>query len=106
MVSSAAFKEFGFSKYFDVKDYGKLFYYPIPTSSPLYEHYLDMVYTTPSIDIIHDAAKLADVDVVYFIVNKYWARSREIVYQKKKIADSWTALDEGEVYIFKFILDK
>lgn len=106
MVSSAALQEFGFSKYYEIDEYGKLFYYPIPTSSPLYRYYLDMVYTTPSIDIIKDAGNFAEVNNVYFVINKYWAKSREIISQTKKIADSWTALDEGNIYVFKFILDR
>lgn len=101
-VSVAALKEFGFKTYYPTKDHGELFYYPIPTSSPMYQFYVDMVYKMPSQQIINDAAEFINIDTVYFVVNKYWARSREIINLAKKQADYWTALDNDSIYIFKY----
>lgn len=101
-VSVAALQEFGFKKYFKTDTQGELFYYPIPTSAPTYQFYLDMVYKMPSQHIINDAANLVGVETVYFVINKYWARSREIITAAKKQADHWSALDDGQVYVFRY----
>lgn len=101
-VSAAAIKEFGFKKYIETEKYGKLFYYPIPTSSPLYQYYLDMVYEIPQKKSIIEAAELMNAKTVYFVVNSYWARSREIIEQAKKDATHWTSLDDEKIYVFRY----
>lgn len=101
-VSVAALQEFGFKKYFKTDTSEELFYYPIPTSSPLYNYYLDMVYNMPSQETINEAANRVGVQDVYFVINKYWARSREIITFAKKQAESWSALDDDQVYVFRY----
>lgn len=95
-VSAAGLQEFGFKKY-----YNNLFYYPIPTSSPLYDIYLKMVYNKPSLDLIQQAADLTDVKRIYFVINDYWLDSQKIVAQASKLADAEKNIHD-RVWIFEF----
>ncbi|MDP2708448.1 MAG: hypothetical protein Q8O93_00125 [bacterium] len=101
-TSAAALKRFGFKKYYGGADGRPIFYYPIPTSSPLYQHYLDMVYKKPSRETMSAAMDLAGVKEGYFILNKYWRASKKIIDEAKLSADSWQTAGEGEVYVFKY----
>lgn len=56
-VSAAALSQFGFKQYYD----DNIFYYPIPTSSPLYQYYLDMVYQQPNRATMEAAMNLVNV---------------------------------------------
>ncbi len=98
-VSAAALKNFGFNKYFS----HNIFYYPIPTSSPLYNHYLEMVYDRPSKDNIKKAMDLININEAYFVLNKYWWAFPKILEEAKLEADSYTSFGEGEVYVFKYL---
>jgi hypothetical protein len=98
-VGAAAVKQFGFKKY-----YGRdqLFYYPIPTSSPLYQSYLDMVYKKPSRETMNAAMSLAGVKDGYFVLNKYWWGFKKILDEAKLSADNYQEIDNGEVFVFKY----
>ncbi|MDO8667546.1 MAG: hypothetical protein Q7K35_00410 [bacterium] len=98
-VGAAALNQFGFKKYYGN---GQLFYYPIPTSSPLYQSYLDMVYKKPDRETIFRALDLAGVNEGYFVLNKYWWAFKKILDEAKLSADSWQEIDNGEVYVFKY----
>jgi len=65
-VSAAALSQFGFKKYYQ----DNIFYYPIPTSSPLYQYYLNMVYKAPTKKTMDEAMDLVDVNEAYFVLNK------------------------------------
>ncbi|MDA3839785.1 MAG: hypothetical protein PF572_01730 [Patescibacteria group bacterium] len=97
-VSAAALKNFGFNKYFS----GGIFYYPIPTSSPLYNYYLDMVYDRPSKENALKAMNLLNINEVYFVLNKYWWAFPKILDEAKIEADSYKSFGDGEVYVFKY----
>ncbi|MFH0955603.1 MAG: hypothetical protein V1801_00065 [Candidatus Falkowbacteria bacterium] len=98
-VGAAALSQFGFKKYYGPN---QLFYYPIPTSSPLYQYYLDMVYKKPSRETMSAAMDLAGVNESYFVLNKYWWAFTKILDEAKLRASSWQAIDNGEVFIFKY----
>ncbi|MDD4901037.1 MAG: hypothetical protein PHS62_02915 [Patescibacteria group bacterium] len=98
-VSAASLSQFGFKKYYGD---GRLFYYPIPTSSPLYQSYLDMVYKKPSRETMQQAMNLAGVNEGYFVLNKYWWAFKKILDQAKLSADSWQEFDNGAVFVFKY----
>ncbi|MBI2458937.1 MAG: hypothetical protein HYV53_00085 [Parcubacteria group bacterium] len=100
-VSAAALSRFGFKKYY-VSGQKKIFYYPIPTSSPLYQYYLDMVYKKPSRETMLAAMNLAGVSQGYFVLNKYWWAFKKILDEAKLSADSWQEIDNGEIVIFKY----
>jgi hypothetical protein len=97
-VSAAALGEFGFNKYYKKN----IFYYPIPTSAPLYQYYLDMVYKKPTKKTVQAAMDLAGVDKGYFVLNKYWWAYKKIADEAKLEADSWYEIDNGELIIFKY----
>ena len=97
-VSAAALHEFGFKKYYK----NDIFYYPIPTSSPLYQYYLDMVYRKPAKETMLKAMDLTGVNTAYFVLNKYWWAFPKILAEAKLEADSWAEIAQGEIYIFKY----
>jgi len=96
-VGAAALSQYGFKKY-----YGGIFYYPIPTSSPLYQYYLDMVYKKPSRETMFAAMDLVGINESYFVLNRYWWAFTKILDEAKLSADSWEALDNGQIYVFKY----
>ena len=98
-VSVAALSQFGFKKYYGAE---QIFYYPIPTSSPLYQYYLDMVYKKPSRETMLAAMDLVGVDVGYFVLNKYWWAFIKILDEAKFSANSWQTIDNGQIYVFKY----
>jgi hypothetical protein len=97
-VSAAALKNFGFNKYFS----NNIFYYPIPTSSPLYQNYLDMVYDKPSKKNAQKAMNLLNINEVYFILNKYWWAFPKILDEAKLEADSFVSFGNDDVFVFKY----
>jgi len=100
-VSAASLSQFGFKKYFN-SNQGQVFYYPIPTSSPLYQYYLDMVYKKPSRETMNAAMDLAGVSESYFVLNNYWWAFTKILDEAKLSADNWQKIDNGEVFVFKY----
>lgn len=103
-VSAAAIQEHGFKTYYQTEDGKSLFYYPIPTSSPLYDVYLNMVYNTPSRENAAQAIALSgdEVDTVYFVLNAYWDNAQQISEQAKLTADKWVEIDNGTTTIFVY----
>ncbi len=97
-VSVAALKKFGFTKYY--KD--NIYFYPIPTSGPLYKYYLDMVYEKPNKKTMQSAMELAGVNESYFILNKYWWASPKILEEAKLEAKKYKKFGDGEVWVFEF----
>ena len=99
-VSVAALKELGFDHYFQTPA-GELYFYPIPTGGQLYQYYLDMVYKSPDQETMARARYLTGAKESYFIVNKYWDKSSQIIAEAKLTADSWETIN-NEIYIFKY----
>jgi hypothetical protein len=99
-VSVAALKELGFDHYFQTSA-GELYFYPIPTGGQLYQYYLDMVYKSPSQETMARAKYLTGAKESYFIINKYWDQSSQIIAEAKLTANSWKTIN-NEVYIFKY----
>ncbi|MFA6306826.1 MAG: hypothetical protein WCV70_02785 [Patescibacteria group bacterium] len=98
-VGAAALSRYGFKKYYGTD---QIFYYPIPTSSPLYGYYLDMVYKKPSRETMSAAMALAGVDEGYFVLNRYWWAFTKILDEAKLSADSWQVINNGEAVVFKY----
>ena len=104
-VSAAALREFGFKKYYQSQIpnlKSQIFYYPVPTGGPLYQHYLDMVYEEPSRENILKAMDLAGVNEGYFVLNKYWWAFPKILAEARLSADSYEMFDKGAVYVFNY----
>jgi hypothetical protein len=73
-VGAAALRQFGFAKYYP----NNIFYYPIPTSGPLYQLFLAMS-KEPSRQVAEQALALTGAQRVYFVVNDYWWGSDKII---------------------------
>ncbi|MFH0856674.1 MAG: hypothetical protein V1860_02135 [bacterium] len=112
-TSAAALTQYGFKKYYstcrqDAKNRvstekcDEIFYYPIPTSSPLYQYYSDMVYIKPSRETMIKAMDLAGVKEGYFAVSDYWWQSDQIIARAKLEADEWEEIDGGKALVFKY----
>ncbi len=99
-VSAAALRSFGFDHYYQTSA-GELYFYPIPTGSPLYRYYLEMVYKNPGRESMLNALDLAGVDIGYLAINKYWYQSGRVINEAKLAADKWWTIN-NEVYIFKY----
>lgn len=99
-VSAAALRSFGFDHYYQTSA-GELYFYPIPTGSPLYRYYLDMVYKNPGRMSMMNALDLAGVNIGYLVINKYWYQSGRVINEAKLAADKWWTVN-NEVYIFKY----
>jgi len=96
-VSAAALHEFGFAHY-----YNQLFYYPVPTASPLYQVYLKMVYEKPTREKVREAAKLTGVNDVYFVLNKYWYAFPKVMSEAELSADAWKSFGDNDVIVYKY----
>jgi hypothetical protein len=99
-VSVAGIQEYGFKKYYEDQ-----FYYPIPTSSPLYEYYLKMVGDEPKKEYILEAMQSVGVKQGYFVLNEYWWRYRDLVKIAKKNSASYKVIDNGKNIIFKYTIN-
>lgn len=105
-VSAAAIATAGFKSYFPDPNGGNpIFYYPLPTSSPLYAIYLDMVYQTPSRKNAEQAQALTGVRTVYFVLNDYWENAATLKALAKMEADEWIDIGNGRVTIFTYRFD-
>ncbi len=113
-VGAAALREIGFAKYYQTalpaSEEGlegtekklELYFYPIPTSSPLYRYYLKMVHERPTKKTMQEAMDLVNINESYFVLNKYWWAFDKIKEEAKLEADSWEEIDNGEIYIFRY----
>lgn len=100
-TSVASLKELGFDNYFKVNN-EQIFFYPIPTGGKLYQYYLDMVNITPSKDTMRQAMDLTGAKESYFVISKYWWLSSHIIAEAKINADTYWAINDGEIYVFRF----
>jgi len=100
-VSAAALKTLGFDHYYPTAA-GALYFYPIPTGSPLYQGFLDMVYKSPGRETAEAAMDLMDVDEVFLVVNRYWYQSSRVIAAAKLLADDWQEVAGGYAYVFRY----
>lgn len=100
-VSAAAIAEFGFKHYHSGPNNEPIFYYPVPTSGPLYQLYLEMI-QQPSKETAREAKNLVGVNDVFFVVNNYWDNAETIIERAKSDSDNWIEINEGESIIFVY----
>ncbi len=103
-VSAAAIAEFGFKHYHSGPEMQPIFYYPVPTSSPLYELFLEMN-ETPTKKTAEQARQLTDVDEVFFVVNDYWNNAQQTTEIAKGNSDNWFEIDNGKATVFVYRFD-
>jgi len=112
-VSAAALYVNGFKKYYQNNSPAckylqnpcqELFYYPIPTTSPLYDLYLDMVYKAPTKTNLEKALYMTQANIVYFVINDYWLDAQKIIKNAtNEFSEPHTIRNKGRsVTIFKF----
>lgn len=100
-VAAAALNQFGFKKYYQ----NNLFYYPLPTSAPLYQLYLDLSYQRrPIANVLLDVQSLANSPDVFYVINDYWTGFEQIIKQHKKAAADWQVIGNHQIYIFYYNL--
>jgi len=97
-LASAAIQELGFFQYY----HGDIFAYPIPTSSPLYDLFLEMIEGTPSLETVQAAKNLTGATHIYFVVHNYWWEADKRINEAKKITDTWFTSEDGTVTVFLF----
>lgn len=101
MTSAGALWKFGFSRYMNTA-YGQLYFYPIPTSSPLYPLYLNMAEGTPSQEIIHNVRNLMGVEKIYMILDSYWTNFKSQTKKIAPLAKEINEIDNGKAVVFVF----
>ncbi|MEK9157251.1 MAG: hypothetical protein AAB448_03955, partial [Patescibacteria group bacterium] len=97
-IASAAIQELGFFQYYQ----GNIFAYPIPTSSPLYGLFLEMIEETPNLETVQAAKDLTGATHVYFVVHDYWWEADKRIEEAKKITNTWFTSEDGTVTVFIF----
>jgi len=98
-TSAAALQALGFDHYYQTAS-GPLYFYPIPTSGPLYQYYLEMVYKNPERDTMLRAMDLVGVNEAYFVIDKYWKDSQKIIELAKPEATAFWPVAGGQAYVF------
>lgn len=104
VTASAAIKEYGFKQYFPVTINNKeelLFYYPIPTSSPLYDAYMHML-STPNRSIMTSAMERVGVNRAYFVIHGYEEHYASLIEKTSRVADASFTRGSGTITIFRF----
>lgn len=96
-VGAASLRLNSFAHYFQQN----IFYYSIPTGGPLYERYLKLT-KKPSREPIIEVMDLVGVNKVYVVINSYWWEAPKIIAGLQSLADNFTAINNGEIYIFQF----
>jgi hypothetical protein len=105
-VSAAALQEFGFAKYYSTPNSltpktANLFYYPVPTTSPLYQLYLNMVYEMPTTESLQQVLDLTGADIAYFVINDYWLDFEKIVEQAQQNIGPPHIITNNKLVVFK-----
>ncbi len=101
LVSAMALEQYSFAKYFSTPQ-GELFYYSIPTGGKLYSYYGKMIYQGQKREYMEEAMNVIGVKTAYFVVNKYWANSNNIINGAKQTADEYFSIDNGNVWVFVY----
>ncbi len=104
MVSVAAIREFGFTGYRDITIQGKkqnLFYYPIPTGSPLHDTFLKMI-QSPSRELMQKGMNEFGVSCAYFVVNSYENRFTSIITRAHTTTNKFVLIDNGKNVVFAY----
>lgn len=102
-VSAAAIASYGFRTYFPpASGAAPVFYYPVPTSSPLYSIYLRMVNEQPTREVAELAHNLTGATTIYFVLNSYWDNAAQIKARALMEADASTDLANGAITVFTY----
>lgn len=97
-VSAAATEAFGFSPFYGEKQ--DVYFYPIPTSGPLYAHFLSMIEKSASMEEARSAMELAGVKRLYFVVNGYWWSAPQALESARETAGDWFSIGDTTVFVY------
>jgi hypothetical protein len=98
-VGAAALSVFGF-RYFQ----NKYFFYSIPTGGPLYKIFVKMAYEGKiNSETAKEAMDLTGAKVVYLYLNDYWFNIKTLLPLLKREADELIKLEDGKVWVGKFV---
>lgn len=98
-AAAAQISRYGFGEYYK----GSYFYSHPSGGLDLYRFYQQMVEDGPSRETALAAMDFAGVDTVYFVVHDYWKNFPDIVAAAQESADEGTEIDDGTVYVFRYI---
>ncbi|OGH79739.1 MAG: hypothetical protein A3C10_03990 [Candidatus Magasanikbacteria bacterium RIFCSPHIGHO2_02_FULL_48_18] len=101
LTAAASIEQFGFERYYETGE-GNLFYYSIPTGSPLYKAYLDFLYQGQKKETVLSVLELTRTNRAYVVVPRYWDDAEHIIFSAKQSADGWQEIGNGEMWIFTF----
>ena len=101
-TAAVAIEAYGFLNYYQTTE-GRQFYYAIPSGSPLYKRFLQMVYEKPTREIIEEAMELTNTKIAYFVLPRYWANAENIFMTANQTADKTEIIDGGDIFILKYI---
>ncbi len=101
LTAAASIEQYGFSTYYDTAS-GTLFYYAVPSGSPLATAYGDMLYHGQQRETIDAIFTLTNADRVYFLVPSYWHQANMIIEGAKKTADSYEIIEQGAITLFRY----
>jgi hypothetical protein len=96
-VGAAAIKEYGFKRYYD-----SWFYYSVQTGGLLYDYYLKII-ADPNKELAMEVLDKTGADECLVVVNDYWWAFDRIVEEMKVTADDYYSMDEGNIYVFRFV---
>ncbi len=106
-VAAVAIQEFGFKKYFPTAS-GQLFYYPVPTTSPLSTIFVDLMANPSNArQLINQARQTSGLNTpgnqtVYVIVDDYWWNAALINRTLTNLADQNWDFHDGAARVYKF----
>jgi hypothetical protein len=103
-VAAAAIREFGFAgRYVPAPSTpeGSVYFYPVPTSSPLYAKFIAMNQARGHRRLAELTLRWLGVDRVYYVVSQYWHEAGSIVPLAREQADAYWNLD-NQIYVFRY----
>ncbi len=101
-IAAAAIRKFGFVDRYVTGDNGEtMFYYPVPTTSPLYDDFMGLNAAYGSRDIPEKVMDEMNVDRVYYVVSFYWWEAGRIVPLAKRNADAFWNVNEQN-FVFRY----
>ncbi|PIZ95262.1 MAG: hypothetical protein COX80_04845 [Candidatus Magasanikbacteria bacterium CG_4_10_14_0_2_um_filter_33_14] len=105
-VATAALQLYGFENTYISTFTGPEYFYSIPTGGPLYQYFLQMIYSGTKKEYMEQAMLFAGVKKAYFIHTNYWSPAKKINNAARESADNWWGLDNERVWVYEYLLEE